>query len=1134
MAKTTRQTAIFGAEDWRRLYQTFREADLQSYDYETLRKSMVDYLRLYYPETFNDYVESSEFVALLDLMSFMGQGLSFRNDLNTRENFLGTAERRDSVIKLAELVGYTPKRNTSSEGYLKVDSVTTTESVIDYNGFNLSGLQVNWNDATNVDWYEQFTSIMNAAFVSSQRVGRPGNKQEVLGVSTEEYEFNVVAGYLPVVPFETSVDGISMNFEVVSATSVNQTYIYEPAPQTNGQMNVLYRNDKLGYGSANTGFFFYFKQGSLISQDFTVQERIANRVVDIDQDGVNNNDVWLFEVQDEGRSLTEWSKVDNIFAVGATPTTNNQLRRAYAVKSRGNDQISLVFGDGIFARQPVGTFRTFLRTSNGLEYVLNPDDLQSVQVTLPYVSKTGRNETLTFSLSLQTTITNSKFRENLEEIKTRAPSNYYTQNRMVNGEDYNNFPYTQFTSILKSKAVGRSSIGLSRYLDLLDPTGKFSSTNTFCADGMLYRNYEDPNFTFTFVDTNDISNVLVNQLEPVLASREFSHFYHDKFVRPSLTDIDILWQQSTSTTNQATGYFKNSDGNAVAVGSSASNNGKYIDQGSLVKFEPPAGYFFDANNRLKVGTPTGLNEKLVIWSTVSSLTLDGTNFGEGNLSDGTGPVTLNQFVPTGAIPTQVIAKLVTDLPASIEALMIAQTELYRDFGIGYDNTNGTWYLITADNLNKDADWSTNYAQNTDRLQRDASWLVQFTTDGETYTVKYRNLKYYFASVQENRFIFDSADKIFDPKTGKTVNDFINVLKMNSKPDSNDNLTTDLRMDIVGQEVETDGFIDNFKVSVSYADSDGDGIADDPDIFTEVVAPTVSSATKVVFLEKTTDFDNLERFLPVASGVINTLYADLDAMELAKTEYLNNQVFYGTTSKKFYKLSVVGTTYTLEASTDYIYRTGRQDIFFQYSHNSSNNKRVDPGITNIIDVFLVTSSYYTAYQNWILDGTGSVTEPDVPTIDELSVSYSTLNEYKMISDNMILNSVSFKPLFGPKAAEELQARIKVIRVADTVTSTSEIKSRVVESLNDYFNIDNWDFGDTFYFSELSAYLHEELGDIVSSVVLVPNDPAKSFGDLYEIRSGPNEIFANAATVDDIEVVTALTPSVLRTASNSGII
>ena len=143
MAKTTRQTAIFGAEDWKRLYKTFREADFQSYDFETLRKSFVDYLRLHYPETFNDYTESSEFIALLDLMAFMGQGLAFRNDLNTRENFIDTAERRDSVVKLGNLVGYSPKRNESATGFLKVLGVSTTESVTDVNGFNLSGIRIN-------------------------------------------------------------------------------------------------------------------------------------------------------------------------------------------------------------------------------------------------------------------------------------------------------------------------------------------------------------------------------------------------------------------------------------------------------------------------------------------------------------------------------------------------------------------------------------------------------------------------------------------------------------------------------------------------------------------------------------------------------------------------------------------------------------------------------------------------------------------------------------------------------------------------------------------------------------------------------------------------------------------------------
>ena len=109
MAITTRQSSLLVAEDWTKLYQTFRNADFQSYDYETLRKSMVDYLRLYYPEDFNDFIESSEFIALIDLISFMGQSVAFRADLNARENFIDTAQRRDSILKLARLISLYPK-----------------------------------------------------------------------------------------------------------------------------------------------------------------------------------------------------------------------------------------------------------------------------------------------------------------------------------------------------------------------------------------------------------------------------------------------------------------------------------------------------------------------------------------------------------------------------------------------------------------------------------------------------------------------------------------------------------------------------------------------------------------------------------------------------------------------------------------------------------------------------------------------------------------------------------------------------------------------------------------------------------------------------------------------------------------
>jgi hypothetical protein len=206
--------------------------------------------------------------------------------------------------------------------------------------------------------------------------------------------------------------------------------------------------------------------------------------------------------------------------------------------------------------------------------------------------------------------------------------------------------------------------------------------------------------------------------------------------------------------------------------------------------------------------------------------------------------------------------------------------------------------------------------------------------------------------------------------------------------------------------------------------------------------------------------------------------------------------------------------------------GRQGLSYQYRHNSNNTTRINPATTNIIDLYVVPQSYYTAYQNYIQDSTNSIPMPTRPTISELSNEYSGLQEYKMLSDSMVMNSVVFKPLFGPKAPPALRATIKVIKAQNTAASNSEIRSAVLSSMNDYFNINNWNFGDTFYFSELSAYLHDQLGELVSSVVLVPNDPTLSFGDLYEIKCAPYEIFVNGATANDVVVIAALTPNELQ--------
>lgn len=1143
MAKTLRQTNIFGIQDWKQIYESYTEADFQSVDFTTLRKSFVDYLTLYAPETFNDYIESSEMVAMMDLMAFMGQALAFRNDLNARENYIDSAERRDSVVRLANLVSYTPKRNTEAEGFLKILSVQTTENIQDYNGFNLSNITVNWADPTNYSWQEQFTTILNAAFVDSQKVGRPANSVDVLGIRTNQYTLNFVEGYMPIVPFSATVDGIDMPFEAVNVVATSEGLIYEPAPAPNGLFNILYRNDGLGFGSANTGYFFLFKQGVLQSQDFNLPERLSNRLVDINIEGVNNRDVWLYQTDDVGTFQAQWKYVENIYTA-ATEQLPPEDRNIFTVTSRTNDQITLVFGDGIFSQIPVGTFRTYVRASNGLEYVINPVNMQSVVIPINYISRTGQIETITFTCGLTEPVTNAQARETIQQIKQRAPAKYYTQNRMVNGEDYTNFPMTSYNSIIKSSAVNRTSIGITRNLDLVDPTGKYSSTNIFGSDGALYEESAVQTLEFTWLSSNEIYDSLTNQVRSKIASQSTQQFYYANFPRYSI--VDVKWNQSTNLVGECTGYFEDPNGDPVTVGPITAQNTKYIQVGSLISFRPPDGYHFGPDNQLVAGISSE-DARYLIWASPTAILDDGTASGEGNLPNGQGPIVLNAFVPTGAIVVDVIPIFATEIPSATLNAIVQQIILNRNWGLGYDNSQTDaakrWYLITSQNLAVNAPFSLQYAQNTTGLNLDSSWMIQGTVNDNKYTVVSRSLNYYFGSVIQTRFFFYDSSPIYDPKSGTVIKDFIKILKSNSKPDNNKPLASDIVTPIIDQPVESDGYVDDFQVIVSYSESPENSVPLNPDFFNEVVAPNVSKQNKLVFLQQTVDFDGLERYLLVEKEVVSVAWPNKSDIELHKKEYLAGQVFYAynqypansITNQAFYKITedLDGVKYVVDDNS-FIARVGRQDLYFQYRHNSPLTTLIDPGNTNIIDLYVVTLEYYRNYQNWIKDTTGKVAKPLPPTLNYLTTEYANLQTYKMISDNLIVNSVEFKPLFGAKAAEELRGIIKVVPAQGTVVSNSEIRNLVVTYMDNFFNIDGWNFGQTFYFSELSSYLHKNIGDVVSSVVIVPLNPQKAFGDLYEIRCNSNQIFVNAATVSDIEIIQALTSTNLRTAPGSGVI
>ncbi len=1116
------------AEDWTKIYQSFKNADFKSYDFDTLRRVMIQYLRDNYPEEFNDYIDSSEFIALVDLIAYLGQNLSFRIDLNARENFLETAQRKDSVLRLAQLISYSPKRNIPATGFLKLTALATSDNIFDSNNTNLANQTIVWNDVSNTNWYQQFITVIGSAMPGSGVYGQPADSGTIDGIATEQYKINSENTDVPVYSFTKSINGVSMGFEIVSAGFKNQKYIYEETPVPGSNVGLIFKNDNKGAGSANTGFFFLFKQGTLSSQAFNIDRPVADEIVGVNVNDINNSDVWLWQLDSAGNYSTEWTKVSSVVGNNVIYNSINLDNRTFfAVSTRNNDQIDLNFADGNFGNLPKGAFRLFYRQSNGLRYVISPDAMNGITLRIPYRNKAGQSHVLTLTLSLQYSVINSAPSETIDSIKKKAPQNYYIQNRMVTAEDYNVAPITIAADILKVKSINRQSSGISKYFDLTDVTGKYSQTDIFAHDGIIYKEDNQKQLSFTFTTRNEAFGALKHQVEPLIESSSFRNFYFDKFPRADLTNISIDWTFSRAQANQTRGYFKNKfDSTPTQLGYFSSNNAMYIKDGALVKFTAPSitnGNTVTPQYFLPNGKLTSIKDGTTrdyIWTKVVKVVGDGANSGLGLLYDGTGPVILTGYIPNGAVATECIPPYQTTLSYALENEIVNQMTAKRNFGLSFDRSTREWFIIVDTNLDLKTKFNLIYQGDTSNLNIDSSWQIALQWTGKSYTVFYRETNYLFESNQQTGFFVDTYKTNFDFVSNSVIKDKISVLGINTLPNTTTTsaLGYDYNWQIDNSIVENDGYIEPKKVAVSFFDAKNDGQIDDPDSFEYITASnsvSLQTGFKNNFVYFQNNVDGL-RYKLVNADLFTAVSEETDVVGTPT----DGQLFY------FYSADVIkywsSTNQEFILTTEYFARPGRSNLKFHYLHNSGTEKRIDPAKTNIIDIFILTGTYDTEFRRWLSVGG---TPPLTPTISSLEDTYSQyLEPIKSVSDTIVYHPAKYKILFGDRAPTNLQATFRASRNSNRSASDNDLKTRIISAVNEFFAIENWNFGDTFHFSELSTYVMNVMTPDITNFIIVSNN-GSAFGNLYEIVSQTDEIFVSGLTVNDIEIIGAVTPGKL---------
>lgn len=1037
MSQTKRLSQLFAAESWLNNYRYLVNADFKAYDFESLREALLNYVQVNYPEDFNDFINSSEYVALIDLISYLGQNLAFRADLNLREAFLETAEVRDNILNNARQLGYKPFRNTAARGFLRVEAVTTTQNLYDSKGQNLSGQTIVWADALNPDFNEQFSLILNEVFNKNNPVGRPISSLVSNGVIRQLYEFDQPDNRTMVATFDASAkNNNSYPCELVPiALNTSTGLIEEKSPNPYGYMSMLFNNDGTGYSNLTNGWFFLFNQGTLRYIDYSLPTRIENRVIDIDAFNVNETDVWVQSIDGQGRVIKNWQQVAAI--AGTNVIFNNvdkDERNIFEVVTRGNDAISVKFGDGSFGNIPTDNLRIWYRQSANANITISGIDVEGLQIPIRYIDSGGFTQDVIFTLSLNQDAIGLA-NETITQIKNRASRTAASQDRMITASDYNTYPEGKVAGVEKIKAINRVHAGQSVFADINDPTATYRPVIVLADDAFVYSSEGIGDDTIA----DDVGTTQIYKwVENALLQRSLHQFYYRNFSTVT-APANLQWRLVDTVVGASHGYYTIDGTTPIRVGRGTTDQKlRTIRKNTL--FKAADGSWHRVLDVYREGFGVSRN--------------DGTN--TGVRANGEGAVFVSGIQESANI-IEWFPSLRTSFNPNEKQLIQQVIQDQLNFGLRYDQNLDSWKIINADDLVEEGNFANLPGQN---------WLIRMKHDvsNNSWVYTYRKDVVVFGSESQLVFHNQRFGTALDQVTRRVIKDSVEILK------TNEGVTEKLVFDVADYIVLDDARYDPRRVQLWLPGLSENLVPEDPRLFDKLLG---TSTIKL----KTVEFSD-------AAGQYTVQpIADDDKITVPVKEDV----------------------------------PGKKDLKVQYNHVPLRDNRINAATTNIIDMFVLTAEYNSLFRNWISGGLkGSM--PMALTSFELEQMMQTIVPFKSVSDTIVFHPTKYKIIFGNGSASKDQAIIRVTKSDGTKVSNAEIRSLVIDAINGYFSVDNWDFGESFYFTDMASWVHQRLAGVISSIVLIPKQPNVGLNHFFQIKCEEDELLISSAVVSDVEVIT----------------
>ncbi len=420
------------------------EIDYTARDFEAIREALVRHLQNFFPNDWQDFTESNLGTAIMELVAYVGDQLSFYLDRVANEMFLPTATTREGAIRLTSLLGFVPRTTAAAiaplGATLEVQAVSTIlaafTEITDQNGNP-------WQILENIEIPAGRTSTTNIAVTG-----------EVLGEADGSASFS----------FITDNDNLQVA-QPVTVSFVILTIGYNVQADTDGSLSLPFGG--AGFVNFSTGEIdLSFRAGSVpdtatdITVTYTYNQRIdvfqgQTRREPFSSDATPNQEFTLtdtpvllnslvtdevvfpdpnrFEVWegDPGAPFgnatgTLWRRVETLTAAGPT-------EQVYSLRTDSEGRVIVEFGDNSTgAIPPIGSsnFNVIYRVGGGA--------LGNIEIGAIDTAITGSAGLLGVTVNVTNVDRGSggAERESLDEIRLNAPAFFRTKDTATSEQDY--------------------------------------------------------------------------------------------------------------------------------------------------------------------------------------------------------------------------------------------------------------------------------------------------------------------------------------------------------------------------------------------------------------------------------------------------------------------------------------------------------------------------------------------------------------------------------------------------------------------------------------------------------------------------------------------------------------------------